>query len=92
MHWTHRTPALGPSATPGHPRAVSGTDPMNTAQNLLILSVMLGTRHGGASRRYRDTVRASADDLKLELFMFLSLIAMRRPHGDPGPEQADPPG
>jgi sterol desaturase/sphingolipid hydroxylase (fatty acid hydroxylase superfamily) len=49
-------------------------------QNLLILSVMLG--YAGmeiASRRYRATVHASADDTKLELFMFLSLIAVCQP-------------
>jgi sterol desaturase/sphingolipid hydroxylase (fatty acid hydroxylase superfamily) len=31
------------------------------------------------SRRYHDTVHASADDTKLELFMFLSLIAVAQP-------------
>ena len=49
-------------------------------QNLLIVSVMLGfAGMEWASRRYRETVHASADDTKLELFMFLSLIAIAQP-------------
>ena len=31
------------------------------------------------SRRYRDTVHATTNDTKLELFMFLSLIAITQP-------------
>jgi sterol desaturase/sphingolipid hydroxylase (fatty acid hydroxylase superfamily) len=49
-------------------------------QNALIVSIMLG--YGlmeYASRRYKDTVHASADDTKLELFMFLSLLAIAQP-------------
>jgi sterol desaturase/sphingolipid hydroxylase (fatty acid hydroxylase superfamily) len=51
-----------------------------TLQNVLILSIMLG--YGlmeYVSHRYRDTVHASADDTKLELFMFLSLLAIAQP-------------
>jgi sterol desaturase/sphingolipid hydroxylase (fatty acid hydroxylase superfamily) len=54
---------------------------MNPAlQNVLILSVMLG--YAGmefATRRYKNTVRATADDTKLELFQFLSLLAIAQP-------------
>ena len=49
-------------------------------QNLLIVSVMLG--FAGlefATRRYKNTVHATADDTKLELLMFLSLIAITQP-------------
>ena len=49
-------------------------------QNLLIVSVMLGfAGMEWASRRYKNTVNASADDTKLELAMFLSLIAVAQP-------------
>jgi sterol desaturase/sphingolipid hydroxylase (fatty acid hydroxylase superfamily) len=49
-------------------------------QNLLIVSVMLGFAGiEWASRRYKNTVQASADDTKLELAMFLSLIAVAQP-------------
>ena len=49
-------------------------------QNMLILSVMLGfAGMEWASRRYKNTVQASADDTKLELAMFLSLIAVAQP-------------
>jgi len=49
-------------------------------QNLLIVSVMLGfAGMEWASRRYKNTVHASADDTKLELAMFLSLIAVAQP-------------
>ena len=49
-------------------------------QNTLIASVMLG--YAGmefATRRYRSTVRATADDTKLELLQFLSLVAIAQP-------------
>jgi len=49
-------------------------------QNVLIVCVMLG--YAGmefASRRYKATVHATADDTKLELFMFLSLLAICQP-------------
>ncbi len=49
-------------------------------QNVLIVCVMLG--YAGmewVSHRYRDTVHASADDTKLELLMFLSLLAIAQP-------------
>ncbi|MEP7297527.1 MAG: sterol desaturase family protein [Burkholderiales bacterium] len=49
-------------------------------QNILIVCVMLG--YAGmefVTRRYKDTVHASADDTKLELFMFLSLLAIAQP-------------
>ena len=49
-------------------------------QNLLIVAVMLGFAGiEWASRRYKNTVHASADDTKLELAMFLSLIAVAQP-------------
>ena len=49
-------------------------------QNLMIVSVMLGfAGMEWASRRYKNTVQASADDTKLELAMFLSLIAVAQP-------------
>jgi sterol desaturase/sphingolipid hydroxylase (fatty acid hydroxylase superfamily) len=49
-------------------------------QNLLIVTIMLGfAGMEWASRRYKATVHASADDTKLELFMFLSLIAIVQP-------------
>ena len=49
-------------------------------QNLLIVSVMLGFAvMEWASHRYKETVHASADDTKLELAMFLSLIAVAQP-------------
>lgn len=54
---------------------------MNThIQNVLIVCIMLG--YAGmeiVTRRYKDTVHASADDTKLELFMFLSLLAIAQP-------------
>ncbi len=49
-------------------------------QNVLIVCVMLG--YAGmewVSRRYRDTVTATSNDTKLELFMFLSLLAVAQP-------------
>lgn len=49
-------------------------------QNLLIVSVMLG--YAGmeyVSHRYQETVHASPDDTKLELLMFLSLVAIAQP-------------
>ena len=49
-------------------------------QNLLIVSVMLG--FAGlefATRRYQNTVHATSDDTKLELLMFLSLLAIAQP-------------
>lgn len=49
-------------------------------QNTLIASVMLG--YAGmefATRRYQSTVRATADDTKLELLQFLSLVAIAQP-------------
>jgi sterol desaturase/sphingolipid hydroxylase (fatty acid hydroxylase superfamily) len=49
-------------------------------QNTLILSIMLGfASMEYLSRRYRDTVRATANDTKLELYMFLSLLAVAQP-------------
>jgi sterol desaturase/sphingolipid hydroxylase (fatty acid hydroxylase superfamily) len=49
-------------------------------QNLLLLSIMLGFAATEViSRSYKNTVNASADDTKLELFMFLSLIAISQP-------------
>jgi len=49
-------------------------------QNLLIVCLILGfAAMEFISRRYRDTVHASANDTKLELFMFLSLLAITQP-------------
>jgi sterol desaturase/sphingolipid hydroxylase (fatty acid hydroxylase superfamily) len=49
-------------------------------QNLLVLTAMLG--YAGmefASHKYKETVHATADDTKLELLMFLSLLAITQP-------------
>jgi hypothetical protein len=46
-------------------------------QNALILSMILGfALKEYTSRRYRATVRANANDTKLELLMFVSLVAV----------------
>lgn len=50
------------------------------AQNLLIFVAICG--YGlmeFASRRYQSTVHATANDTKLELFMFVSLVAITQP-------------
>jgi sterol desaturase/sphingolipid hydroxylase (fatty acid hydroxylase superfamily) len=49
-------------------------------QNLLIVSMILGfAAMEFISRRYRDTVHATANDTRLELFMFLSLLVVTQP-------------
>jgi len=49
-------------------------------QNLLIGSIIVGFAvMEFASRRYQDNVRADANDTKLELLMFVSLIAVTQP-------------
>lgn len=49
-------------------------------QNLLIVCAMLGFAGMElVSRRYKDTVHASGDDTKLELLVFLSLLAVAQP-------------
>lgn len=49
-------------------------------QNLLIICLVLGfAAMEWISRRYRDTVHATPNDTKLELFMFLSLLAITQP-------------
>jgi sterol desaturase/sphingolipid hydroxylase (fatty acid hydroxylase superfamily) len=49
-------------------------------QNLLIVSVMLGfALMEWATRRYKHTVHATANDTKLELYMFISLLAISQP-------------
>ena len=49
-------------------------------QNLLIVALILGFAvMEVVSYRYRDTVHATANDTKLELFMFLSLLAITQP-------------
>ena len=49
-------------------------------QNLLVLCLIVGfASMEYISRRYRDTVNATANDTKLELFMFLSLLAITQP-------------
>jgi sterol desaturase/sphingolipid hydroxylase (fatty acid hydroxylase superfamily) len=48
--------------------------------NALVVTLMLG--YAGmefVTRRYKDTVDANGNDTKLELFMFLSLIAIAQP-------------
>ena len=49
-------------------------------QNILVVCILLG--YAGmefVSRRYKDTVHATANDTKLELLMFLSLLAIAQP-------------
>ncbi|MBD8051281.1 sterol desaturase family protein [Limnohabitans radicicola] len=49
-------------------------------QNLLVVCLILGFAiMEFISRRYRDTVHATGNDTKLELFMFLSLLAITQP-------------
>ena len=49
-------------------------------QNVLVVSMILGfAAMEIISRRYRDTVNATSNDTKLELFMFLSLLAITQP-------------
>jgi sterol desaturase/sphingolipid hydroxylase (fatty acid hydroxylase superfamily) len=49
-------------------------------QNVLVVSMILGfATMEIISRRYRDTVNATSNDTKLELFMFLSLLAITQP-------------
>jgi sterol desaturase/sphingolipid hydroxylase (fatty acid hydroxylase superfamily) len=49
-------------------------------QNLVIVIIMMGFAFmEWRTHRYRDTVHATANDTKLELFMFLSLIAIAQP-------------
>ena len=49
-------------------------------QNLLVVGLILGFAvMEVVSYRYRDTVHATANDTKLELFMFLSLLAITQP-------------
>lgn len=51
-----------------------------TLQNLLLLTLISGMAAMEIiSRRYQDTVHATANDTKLELFMFLSLLAITQP-------------
>ena len=55
---------------------------MNAAQiqNLLVVCLIIGfAAMELISRRYRSTVHATANDTKLELFMFLSLLAVTQP-------------
>ena len=55
---------------------------MNAAQiqNLLIVCLILGfAAMEVISRRYKHTVHATANDTRLELFMFLSLLAITQP-------------
>lgn len=49
-------------------------------QNLLVLMLIIGLAATEViSRRYKDTVHATANDTKLELFMFLSLLVITQP-------------
>ena len=46
---------------------------------ILVLIMMVFAIMEWSSHRYRDTVHATANDTKLELFMFISLIAIAQP-------------
>jgi len=49
-------------------------------QNLLLLVLIFGLAAMEiVTRRYKETVHATANDTKLELFMFLSLLAITQP-------------
>ena len=49
-------------------------------QNVLVVCMILGYAATEViSRRYKDTVHATANDTKLELLMFLSLLAITQP-------------
>ena len=49
-------------------------------QNLLVLMLIIGLAATEViSRRYKDTVHATPNDTKLELFMFLSLLVITQP-------------
>ena len=49
-------------------------------QNALVLCMIVGYAATELiSRRYKNTVHATANDTKLELFMFLSLLAVTQP-------------
>jgi sterol desaturase/sphingolipid hydroxylase (fatty acid hydroxylase superfamily) len=49
-------------------------------QNILVLSMILGFAATELiSRRYQNTVTATSNDTKLEVFMFLSLVAITQP-------------
>jgi sterol desaturase/sphingolipid hydroxylase (fatty acid hydroxylase superfamily) len=49
-------------------------------QNVLVVCMILGfAAMEIISRRYRDTVNATSNDTKLELFMFLGLLAITQP-------------
>jgi hypothetical protein len=49
-------------------------------QNALVLCMILGYAATEIiSRRYKNTVHATANDTKLELFMFVSLLAITQP-------------
>jgi sterol desaturase/sphingolipid hydroxylase (fatty acid hydroxylase superfamily) len=49
-------------------------------QNLLVLSLLLGFAFMEyVSRRYKNTVHATSNDTKLELLMFISLLAITQP-------------
>jgi sterol desaturase/sphingolipid hydroxylase (fatty acid hydroxylase superfamily) len=51
-----------------------------TLQNLLVVTLILGLASMEfISRRYQATVQANSNDAKLELFMFISLIAIAQP-------------
>ncbi len=52
----------------------------NKIQNALVLCMILGYAATEViSRRYKNTVHATANDTKLELFMFVSLLAITQP-------------
>ena len=52
----------------------------STTQNILIVAAILGyATMEWLTRRYKDTVHATANDTKLELLMFLSLLSIAQP-------------
>jgi sterol desaturase/sphingolipid hydroxylase (fatty acid hydroxylase superfamily) len=52
----------------------------NQIQNILIICLILGfAMMEFITKRYKQTVNASSNDTKLELFMFLSLLAITQP-------------
>jgi hypothetical protein len=49
-------------------------------QNILVLCTILGfATMEVVSRRYKNTVTATGNDTKLEVFMFLSVLAITQP-------------
>ena len=52
----------------------------NQIQNILVICLILGfAMMEFITKRYKQTVNASSNDTKLELFMFISLLAITQP-------------